>query len=118
MVLKASTILISSPRWISLSLSQQKSTLAIGPESRLDPRLGSLAGSGKDARCVGGGEPEAADIVEEGLEGGFWDGEWGLEGAGEGEGEVVNGLGGGSSMVDGDDIDYKGVCKSEVRCNG
>ena len=73
------------------------------------PFLGSLAGSGKLARWVGGGEPEAADMREDGLRGNS--GKWAFEGEGEsarvgvldpeGEGDEAKGLGGGDegSMV-------------------
>ena len=75
----------------------------MGPERREEPRFGSLAGSGKEARCVGGGEPEAADIVEDGLDGGSglgWaEGDGGRDGTGEAEGEVANGFGGSESSI-------------------
>lgn len=40
-----------------------------GPANLDDPVRGSFDGSGKLARCVGGGEPDAADMVEEGPRG-------------------------------------------------
>jgi hypothetical protein len=93
-VLKASIIWISSPFAISLSLSQQGPSLTLGPTS-LSPSLvplGSLAGSGKLARCVGGGDPEAAEKPERGGVGTIL----GDDGSGDdcGDGEDANGLGG------------------------
>lgn len=46
---------ISSPCAICRSRSQQKPSLGFGPGRTPVPRLGSLEGSGKDARWVGGG---------------------------------------------------------------
>ncbi len=94
---------ISSPFDISLSRSQQNPVLAGGPASLEDPFLGSLDGSGNDARWVGGGLPDAADMSEDDLrgnsaiEGGpLGDGDIVLEGVfdPDGMGEEVNGLGG------------------------
>lgn len=65
-VLYASTIVISSPLLISRSRSQQNPAFALGPLSRELPFLGSLEGSGNEARCVGGGDPDAADMSDEG----------------------------------------------------
>lgn len=65
-VLNASTIWISSPLLISLSRSQQNPCFADGPERREDPFFGSFDGSGNEARCVGGGEPDAAEMSDEG----------------------------------------------------
>lgn len=106
-VLNASTIWISSPLLISLSLSQQKPCFADGPDNLDDPFFGSLEGSGKDARCVGGGDPEAAEMRDEGPREGVGEekrdeilaavtglGLRGREGDGEPEGEAANGLGG------------------------
>jgi hypothetical protein len=88
-------ICITSPLDISLSLSQQNPSFAFGPTS-LSPNLaplGSLAGSGKLARWVGGGEPEAADRTERGGVGVMM-GDEGSEGDACGDGEDANGLGG------------------------
>ena len=96
-------ILISSPLLISLSLSQQNPSFAGGPANFELPFFGSFDGSGNDARWVGGGEPDAADMREEGLRGKSGRGVV-LDGAGdnvrlgvfdpEGEGDDENGLGG------------------------
>jgi hypothetical protein len=93
-------ILISSPFEISRSLSQQKPSLAFGPTS-LSPSLaplGAFDGSGKLARCVGGGEPEAADKTERGGVGAA-SGEEGGSGDEIGDGEDANGLGGEDMVV-------------------
>lgn len=105
-VLNASTIDISFPSCISLSRSQQNPSFAFGPTNRspsLSP-LGSLDGSGKEALCVGGGEPDADDRRDER---GRWIGEavpaekgscgsgGDSDGSGElrGDGEAANGSG-------------------------
>ena len=54
---------------MSLSRSQQKPCFGSGPESLEEPLRGSLVGSGNDARCVGGGDPDAADRVVAGPRG-------------------------------------------------
>jgi hypothetical protein len=84
---------------MSLSLSQQGPSLTLGPTS-LSPSLvplGSLAGSGKLARCVGGGDPEAAEKPERGGVGTIL----GDDGSGDdcGDGEDANGLGGKDIVV-------------------
>lgn len=75
---------------MSLSMEQQKSVLGFGPGT-VAPIFGCLEGSGKLALWVGGGEPDAAEMSEEGLRetGG------GRDGRGDGleAGEEAKGLG-------------------------
>lgn len=108
-------MLISSPPLICLSRSQQKSSFGLGPDRRLLPRLGSFAGSGNDARCVGGGELDATDptlrldcvrgftVALPGLVDDAWelvrDSCSGEDGADDEFGSVANGLEAGSSML-------------------
>ena len=75
-----------------------------GPLNLLDPRLGSLDASGKEARWVGGGEPEAAEMSDEGLEGTLGGGLVGRECEGEVGGEFENGLGVSRSSIFADDL--------------
>jgi hypothetical protein len=112
---------MSSPLLISLSRSQQNPCFAVGPDSLDAPFLGSFDGSGNEARCVGGGEPEAADIWLDGPRDGVGEdisekrdevegftpegiacGLMGLDGAGDAEGDDANGFilsGVGSAMT-------------------
>ena len=101
-------MLMSSPFDTSRSLSQQKSSLAGGPDSLEAPRFGSLLGSGKLARWVGGGLPDAADISDDDFRGGMGEavldraGDAARTGVGDSDtlGEVANGSGGeGDSIV-------------------
>jgi len=88
-------ICISSPFEMSLSLSQQGPAFALGPTS-LSPNLaplGSFDGSGKLARCVGGGEPDAAERTERGGVGAMM-GDEGSDGDACGDGEDAKGFGG------------------------
>lgn len=97
-------MLMSSPRAICRSRSQQKSVFGCGPARREVPRRGSFEGSGNDARWVGGGDEDApvrSELLRLGAAEDVFDGVRDSAGDAEGDefGSATKGFDTGSSMM-------------------